>query len=132
MEIEYIIDRAQKNAIAKGFVRPGQRRPIAEHVALIHSEASEMFEAWRDGLPVTRNHYEHIDASGAEQIRRTPEPIAEGFGPGAPIGVPSELADIVIRCCQMAGELEIDLPKFIKEKMDYNATRPERHGGKRA
>jgi NTP pyrophosphatase (non-canonical NTP hydrolase) len=132
MDIEYIMDRAQKQAIKSGFVRAGQKRPIAEHAALIHSEVSEMFEAWRDHSLIARNSYEHTDASGKKVYRRTADPLAEGFGPGKPVGIPSELADIVIRCCQMAAELNIELPKFIKEKMDFNATRSYQHGGKRA
>lgn len=47
-----------------------------------------------------------------------------------PVGIPSELADIVIRVFDAAGRYGIDLEKAINEKMAYNATRPQRHGGK--
>ncbi|WFR64178.1 hypothetical protein P9222_08390 [Paenibacillus amylolyticus] len=47
-----------------------------------------------------------------------------------PCGIPSELADIVIRVLDVCGHYGIDLEKAIQEKMAYNATRPQRHGGK--
>jgi len=49
---------------------------------------------------------------------------------GKPEGVASELADTVIRICDLAGMLGLDLGKAIVEKMVYNETRPHRHGGK--
>lgn len=47
-------------------------------------------------------------------------------------GLESELADIVIRVADLCGKLGIDLDRAVREKMDYNETRPYRHGGKRA
>lgn len=53
--------------------------------------------------------------------------------PGAkPCGFPSELADIMIRCFDLAGALGIDLQHEVVRKMLFNATRPARHGGKLA
>jgi NTP pyrophosphatase (non-canonical NTP hydrolase) len=40
----------------------------------------------------------------------------------------SELADVVIRVCDFAGHLGCDLAKEIREKSDYNETRPHKHG----
>jgi len=45
-----------------------------------------------------------------------------------PVGFVSELADIVIRVCDLAGAMEIDLETAIREKMDYNETRESKHG----
>jgi len=45
-------------------------------------------------------------------------------------GVAEELADIIIRVFDIAAAANIDLEKAIKEKHDYNKTRPYRHGGK--
>ncbi|KOR24164.1 MazG nucleotide pyrophosphohydrolase domain-containing protein [Clostridium sp. L74] len=39
-----------------------------------------------------------------------------------------ELADIVIRVADLAGGLDIDLEKEIKNKMDKNKNRPYKHG----
>lgn len=49
---------------------------------------------------------------------------------GKPEGVPSELADVVIRAFNLAYEANIDLASVIEEKLAYNATRPRMHGKK--
>lgn len=45
-----------------------------------------------------------------------------------PEGVPIELADVIIRCFDMADYYEIDLEKAIVEKMNFNKDRPYKHG----
>ncbi|WP_239711767.1 hypothetical protein [Paenibacillus sp. 19GGS1-52] len=47
-----------------------------------------------------------------------------------PCGIPSELADIVIRVMDACGRYGIDLEQAVTEKMAYNARRPQWHGGK--
>lgn len=47
-----------------------------------------------------------------------------------PEGVLSEFADVVIRIWSLTGEASIDLGPAIIEKLNYNATRAQRHGGK--
>jgi NTP pyrophosphatase (non-canonical NTP hydrolase) len=47
-----------------------------------------------------------------------------------PEGVPSELADILIRVLDHAGELNIDLAGIVREKLEYNASRINMHGKK--
>ncbi|MBR3996408.1 MAG: hypothetical protein IKI97_14170, partial [Clostridia bacterium] len=47
---------------------------------------------------------------------------------GKPEGVPSELADAVIRCFDMADYYGIDLEAAIMEKHAFNLTRPYKHG----
>ena len=49
---------------------------------------------------------------------------------GKPEGVPFELADIVIRCFDMADAFGIDLEAAILEKHEFNKTRPYLHGKK--
>jgi hypothetical protein len=49
-----------------------------------------------------------------------------------PIGLPSELADIIIRVLDLAAILGIDMDAAVIEKMEYNANREHRHGGKAA
>jgi NTP pyrophosphatase (non-canonical NTP hydrolase) len=73
-------------------------------LANIHGEVSEALECVRDGYVI-------------------------GYQTGEkPEGLPSELADIVIRVADLCGHLGINLERAIEVKMQYNATRPHKHG----
>ena len=41
-----------------------------------------------------------------------------------------EIADAFIRICDLAGGLEIDLERHVRAKLEYNKTRPAKHGKK--
>ena len=73
-------------------------------------------------------------AEAAEEVRLPnfdPHAIKEGVA-SKPEGFTVELADAVIRLLDLAGAMGLDLEAAIREKHAYNATRPTRHGGKRA
>lgn len=74
-------------------------------LALIHSEISEAVQALRDGNPVDA----HCKDFSSLEI---------------------ELADAVIRIMDYAGSRNLDIAGAILAKMEYNRTRPLRHGGK--
>jgi NTP pyrophosphatase (non-canonical NTP hydrolase) len=103
-----VIQEAYETAKSKGWHdKPGTT--FGDRIALIHSEASEALEAFRE----------------------TGDPCFQVYrADGKPEGVPSELADIVIRVFDLAGAHSIDLATAILEKMEFNKTRPHRHGGK--
>lgn len=42
-----------------------------------------------------------------------------------------EIADVVIRCLDLAGGLEIDIDEEVRKKLEKNRERGFRHGGKR-
>lgn len=86
---------------------------IPEKLALIHSEISEALECYRESFH-----------TGEMPTTISPSGKPEGFG--------VELADAVIRILDLCGYLGIDLEAEIELKHNYNATRPYRHGGKRA
>lgn len=91
-----------------------KHRSFGEVVALCHSELSEAFEEYRAGRAIHETYY-RVDDSG---IPRKPE------------GVPTELADVLIRIFDYCWKENINLEKALVEKMEYNATRPYRHGNK--
>lgn len=83
-------------------------RNFGEMLALMHSEISESLEAWR----------------------KNEAPVwTDG---NKPEGFLLELADAVIRILDTCENFGYDLGQLIKIKMEYNETRPYRHGGLRA
>ena len=83
---------------------------ILSKLALVHSEVSEAVE------DVRNNNW-------------TLGPIVQGWKPE---GLPSELADVIIRALDIAGALGIDTERAIRAKVDYNKSRSYKHGGKKA
>lgn len=111
MDLQDLIDEAHGMAIRKGWYDADlAARTFAEECALFHSEVSEALEAYRDG--------------------NDPAEMWLGDG-GKPEGVPAELADVIIRIADTCGARGINLVGALRAKLDFNATRPHRHGGKR-
>lgn len=52
----------------------------------------------------------------------------EGLRKGDADNFKEELADIIIRTCDLCGGLDIDLEAEIKKKMEKNKNRPYKHG----
>ncbi|MFF2531541.1 hypothetical protein ACFVS2_21775 [Brevibacillus sp. NPDC058079] len=121
--INELVQEAHGNAVSKGWW--DKERSFGESIALIHSEASEALEDYRANKKPTEVWYEKKDELGIV------------FGENQltadwkPCGIPSEMADIVIRVMDVCGWYGIDLEQAIVEKMTYNASRPQRHGGKK-
>ncbi len=55
----------------------------------------------------------------------------EDFRKGNTDHIGEELADVLIRLIDLTDQYDIDLAKEYRLKMDYNWTRPYRHGGKK-
>lgn len=103
-----LVKESFENATEKGWHE--KTRELPEVLCLIHSEISEALEEYRNGHPPTQVYF-----NGAK-----------------PEGVPIELADVLIRIADACGEFGIDLEAALRTKLEYNATRPYRHGGKKA
>jgi NTP pyrophosphatase (non-canonical NTP hydrolase) len=63
-----------------------------------------------------------IMSEAAEALAEDRKGNREAMGP--------ELADVVLRCMNLAEALKIDLGAEIEKKAAYNVTRPYKHGGK--
>ena len=97
--------------------------------------SSELFEKTSIDTGVSRFRA----AEGAVLLDvRTPEEYRNGHAAtetyyrkdGKPEGIPSELADVIIRIFDYCGYAGIDIEKANKEKHEFNESRPYRHGGK--
>jgi NTP pyrophosphatase (non-canonical NTP hydrolase) len=106
MTINELCKVAYESAKDKGW--HDSPRTLLEICALIHSEVSEVVEEARKGCKPTLTYY-----SGPND---------------KPEGVPSELADIIIRIADYCGSQGIDLAKAIEDKLLFNKTREYMHG----
>lgn len=107
MTIDEMVARCYQQAVDKGWTEKDVT--VIEQVALLHSEVSEALESWRNG-----------------------EPLSWTDKDGKPQGVASEYADIMIRLGHYLTQLHIDIEYEVKRKLEYNMTRPYRHGDKKA
>lgn len=102
---------------ANGWHEQDKPRTVGEDCALLHSEITEAFEAWRHhGFADQTDHPD----DGCEQHGEFP-PKPEGWG--------SELADVLIRLLDTADRTGVDLAAEFDRKLAYNRTRGYRHGG---
>lgn len=85
---------------------------------LIVSEVAEAQDELRKGHPADHTYYPTFVPGVRVALRDKPE------------GVPSELADVVIRVLDFCYTEGIDLEAIIEEKLSYNATREYKHGKK--
>lgn len=111
---------AQKRVAEVNFANgwfDGDRR-FGEDIALLHSEVSEALEEYREhGLE---------DATQGEA-----QNLVNGFVCPKPLGVGSELADVLVRLLDTCERTGIDLEFEFERKLQYNTTRGYKHGGKR-
>ena len=110
MTIQKLIIDSHETSTSKGWWENPDRN-IGELLALIHSEISEALEVYRE--------------QGNDGLKKT-----WTENDGKPEGFTIELADAVIRIADLCGALGLELEEALETKMEYNRSRPQRHGGK--
>ena len=109
MHVNDLVKDSFQNAKDHGW--HDSNRSIGDLICLMHSELSEALEEHRNGRAPNEVYFN-------EQKPQKPE------------GIPVELADCIIRIFDFCGLHDIDLESVLKQKMEYNRTRPYRHGNK--
>lgn len=113
-DVEDLMRKSHQTACEKGWW-DGPQRPLGDQFANFHAEISEAWEEIRANRPL-------------DEIRLEDD----GRGGKKPEGVPVELADLLIRVFDTCQAYGIPLLLALHMKMEYNETRPYRHGGKAA
>lgn len=111
-------DAVHELAKAKGWHEEKDlEKYISNTTSNIHGETSELWEAFRSGtLDKPCDKADKMAAAGVPVLTCAEE----------------ELADIIIRAFDTARHLKVDIGRAIAAKHAFNATRPYRHGGKKA
>jgi len=131
---------AHQTATEHGFTEAS----VGEDIALMHSELSEALEDYRAGRKPGEIVYDvvlefhggnretHLGISEAllKRYQHDPEqwPVVKS---AKPCGIPSELADVIIRILHFCGKHNVPLGRAVREKMAFNKTREHKHGGKK-
>jgi NTP pyrophosphatase (non-canonical NTP hydrolase) len=102
------------HAIAKDKGWWDLERPIGDIFANFHAEISEAWEEFRT-LGMDPNWFIYYN-DGSEK----------------PEGIAVELADVLIRIADFVAKFNLPIEEALEQKGRYNATRPYRHGGKKA
>lgn len=97
-------------------------RELPEALMLIVSEAAEALEEYRDGHAPAKTYYRYPN----REVRTVARDEEGNWG--KPEGVPSEIADIIIRALDVCGRYGIDIERAMKEKIEYNRSRAHKHG----
>lgn len=98
--VKLLCNECYTNSASHGFWEKERNR--GEMFALMHAEISEALEYDRHGNPKS----DHIEFSGVEE----------------------ELADVLIRIFDFAGGFRLDLGAALIAKMEFNKSRPHKHG----
>ena len=102
------------------------------------SELSEALEEYRSGRPVEWYACEEVKSEKTHACNPKDEYDCTEYGNEAmcryrgrkPEGIGTELADCIIRILDYCGHAGIDIDGIMARKMEYNKSRPYRHGGK--
>ena len=107
MTVNELVQRAHERAKKSGWWDPA-KSPVECHMLMV----SELAEA-------------------TEEVRKSNPDVYIDNITGKPEGEAIELADCIIRIADYCGYKGWDLEQLLIAKMDFNDTRPHRHGNKK-
>lgn len=139
MSLNELAKEIHQNAVEHGWW--DEERSFGDIVALCHSELSEALEEYRAGRPMEWHECFAKDPTDTEILwcgsPETGRCYSAHINTGCeergikPEGIAVEMADCLIRILDWFGKEGLDADRIIREKMEYNKTRPYRHGGKK-
>jgi len=123
-------DECYKNSKDHGFHDP-PGKSVGDDVALMHSELSELLEDFRNGRKPNEAYYvRKVQVFHDDMPYKIEVPCEKDHPDAKPCGIPSEIADVIIRAFDFCGKHNIDIERAVEEKMAFNRSRPYRHGNK--
>lgn len=124
MKLNQLSKEIHQNAVNHGWW--DDERSFGDIIALCHSELSEALEEYRAGNRIRKDQpTPMVYYSGGGYVADKPTKCCT-----KPEGVAIEMIDCLIRILDWCGRNGIDVEALIKEKHEYNVTRPYKHGGK--
>lgn len=105
-------------------------REQGNDLLLVVSEIVEAHDEIRTGHAVNETYYLWPNGVHVTEEERI-ENAELGETPFKPEGVPSEVADAIIRLLHFAEKNHFDAGAIVAEKLAYNETRARMHGGKK-
>lgn len=129
MTLNQLVENAHRTAKEKGWHDPDIKKTPLECHMLMVSEIAEASEEVRSGNP-----YIYFNTPTGRVSVKDLGGSVSGLQVGdvlqKPEGEAIELVDCLLRIADYFGEKGWDLEAAVKAKLNYNITRPHRHGGK--
>lgn len=135
MQIAELIAEAHETAKSKGWWEDTlecPERTFGDQIALMHSELSEALEEFRKYGIEAPYLYAYSDYPMCPGAKCVPGGLGSWEASKyKPEGIAAEFADVLIRIADTCGRYGIDLEEAIAVKMQFNKSRPHKHGGKK-
>jgi NTP pyrophosphatase (non-canonical NTP hydrolase) len=124
-----------KNNVKKGFYDDGKKN-FGELLMLVVSELGEALEAmrkrrfsnWEKEATDYNEILKNVTNVSGDELEKQLIARRESFSVNIKDTVEDEIADAIIRLFDVCGYYEIDIEKQIRAKLEFNTTRPYKHG----
>ena len=123
LTVAALVEESYGTAKAKGWHEEDKPATVGDRLMLMVTELAEAMEEHRRNIPPGRIYFNHPTAGKCDYV----DDLLPSWKPE---GFVVELADTIIRICDMAGKYELPLERALRLKLRFNKTREHRHGGK--